>query len=220
MMPQEIRETIKDALSSWVSEIEEQKWRGLTSQQFVDQRITEHDAALAWLDQAPDVPQGEAMPYSHRNGETEPPTMNEKWFWFKGIGPDVEPSGVFFVADGNAIDTRSDSCITDTLHGQWWGPVTPPWEQRPAQDALQAEAMREADWSHAPEWAMYHAIDKDGSGHWWEKAPVLNDKYTWWLYDWSVPGPHYRHGRDKGRPDDIDWRTTLRQRPLPAEVAQ
>jgi hypothetical protein len=61
MIPPDIREAIKDALGSWVSEIEEQKWRGLTKQQFVDERIAMHGAALAWLERQ-DAPQGEALP--------------------------------------------------------------------------------------------------------------------------------------------------------------
>lgn len=74
------------------------------------------------------------------------------------------------------------------------------------------------DWSQAPEWAMYHTIDRDGKRTWWEKKPVLDDKYTWWLYDWSVPGVHYRHVTYKPEQHGIDWRDTLQQRPAPAAL--
>jgi hypothetical protein len=69
------------------------------------------------------------------------------------------------------------------------------------------------DWSKAPKWAQWWTMDKDGKQEWWEEEPILNDKYTWWLYDWSK-APH-RHIRVEFRPDKngIDWRTLKRQRP-------
>lgn len=79
--------------------------------------------------------------YSHRNGETEPPTLNEEYFWFR-FSNDESPiivEGMFFMQIGyeddsifknGVLDTGGEFKSFDELPlGQWWGPVTPPWEQ-------------------------------------------------------------------------------------------
>lgn len=38
------------------------------------------------------------------------------------------------------------------------------------------------DWSKAPEWANYFAIDFDGEGHWFERQPALDDQGVWMNY--------------------------------------
>lgn len=77
-------------------------------------------------------------------------------------------------------------------------------------DVRAAQAEWEPDWSNAPEWAMWHSIDRDGKQHWWEKEPYLSDVYLWWLC--SEPGT--RHANAQRPPDErgVDWRTTLRRR--------
>lgn len=77
------------------------------------------------------------------------------------------------------------------------------------------------DWSQAPEWAQWWSMDQDGKQQWWEKKPVLDDRYAWWLYDWSH-FTTYRHKRVEFRPDEngIDWRETLQQRPQPWDAAK
>ena len=82
------------------------------------------------------------MTYSHRNGETEPPT-EEGWYWFDGdkcwrgesqrslkrpvfVEREEEGGSIYwFGADGDA----DDACADGWLEGQWWGPIVPPWEQ-------------------------------------------------------------------------------------------
>lgn len=65
------------------------------------------------------------------------------------------------------------------------------------------------DWSKAPERAMYHAIDKDGTKTWFEQEPVLSDENSEWnnkdltpfeMYDF-MPGYY------------SDWRNSLQKRP-------
>lgn len=73
-------------------------------------------------------------------------------------------------------------------------------------------AMPEPDWATAPSWAQWWTMDKDGKQRWWEKEPMLDDRYAWWLYDWSKAP--YRHERIEYRPDKngVDWRTLKRRR--------
>lgn len=76
--------------------------------------------------------------YSHRNGESEQPTVNG-WFWFDGTHPTLgiimkrpilvesdgdDPACVFWYG---ATDDANEACADGWLHGQWWGPVVPPW---------------------------------------------------------------------------------------------
>lgn len=74
------------------------------------------------------------MTYSHRNGETEPPTVRG-YYWFKGIimrygdPQDIaDLKTVEWLGDcGVIVNEESDDFLADTK-GQWYGPVTPPWE--------------------------------------------------------------------------------------------
>ena len=74
--------------------------------------------------------------WKHRNGETELPTI-EGWYWFEGRKtrhPKRMNRRVMVpVWQGNdGLRARYDSMRSDTVDkftGQWWGPVTPPWEE-------------------------------------------------------------------------------------------
>lgn len=77
--------------------------------------------------------------YSHRNGETEPPT-EAGIFWFRGKLHHEEY--YHDVADLQTVVANNYSGINDffaiageeCLHGvsdaegQWWGPIVSPWE--------------------------------------------------------------------------------------------
>lgn len=46
--------------------------------------------------------------------------------------------------------------------------------------------MRIADWSQAPEWAEWHAVDGDGLGFWYKDKPVakgVDSRLIWALQD-------------------------------------
>jgi hypothetical protein len=79
--------------------------------------------------------------YSHRNGETEPPTQEgEYWFrgrvlnrpvaqrvhvntWRFGDGREELLISNPFLDDGNEMEMNK-------CDGRWWGPIVPPWEDR------------------------------------------------------------------------------------------
>lgn len=72
--------------------------------------------------------------YTHRNGETEPPTVEGK-YWFRGSIGDVDlDAGITTVALDKtgrlmAWDFHFDmqQYMTE-FAGQWWGPLVAPWE--------------------------------------------------------------------------------------------
>lgn len=64
--------------------------------------------------------------------------------------------------------------------------------------------MLTIDWSQAPEWAEYVAMDEDGEWYWFEKKPVLGSSI------WR---------NTLGRSSfyeviDASWRDSLQQRPV------
>lgn len=66
------------------------------------------------------------------------------------------------------------------------------------------------DWTQAPEWAQWWAVDNDGSAYWFEVEP-FDIGVSWWeTYD----------GRftlaDRIDYINIAWRSTLTQRPQEA----
>jgi hypothetical protein len=75
--------------------------------------------------------------YSHRNGETEPPTVEGR-YWFDGK-VDGELYRGLTVAGSQYEDVRiwpdtymGWNALSDfAFEGQWWGPVTPPWDAQP-----------------------------------------------------------------------------------------
>lgn len=78
--------------------------------------------------------------YSHRNGETEPPT-EAGFYWFIGRkrkhAQTTSKGGVYRVWwNSGELYTRIEpwsSCRVDELTGRWYGPVEPPWIARPTE---------------------------------------------------------------------------------------
>lgn len=81
------------------------------------------------------------MTYSHRNGETNEPT-ERGWYWFDGLqvwsGETIAKRPVLVEREDGELgstywyganDDEKDACADGWLRGQWWGPVTPPWEK-------------------------------------------------------------------------------------------
>lgn len=66
----------------------------------------------------------------------------------------------------------------------------------------------EPDWSTAPEWAQWWAVDTDGVACWYVSEPNINGA-VWAPTDdlW-----HLTQGL-VALPIGVDWRTTLRKRP-------
>ena len=91
-------------------------------------------------------------------------------------------------------------------------------------DDVQPQAVApEPDWTQAPEWAMWWAVDPSGDYVWSESEPFLvePERATFWMLD-----TRKRHEQDLDAaclnvrvriPLGIDWRTLKRQRPANTE---
>lgn len=75
--------------------------------------------------------------YTHRNGETTPPTEQGR-YWFKGMAdgaavqdllPVVTDPRQGILAWRPMLDDGWHEKI-DRFDGQWWGPVSAPWDKR------------------------------------------------------------------------------------------
>jgi hypothetical protein len=67
------------------------------------------------------------MTYSHRNGETEPPT-EDGYYWLRSVPGDLRRAiGITEILEGEP----PEGLLTfEELAGvRWWGPVTPPWDE-------------------------------------------------------------------------------------------
>lgn len=97
-------------------------------------------------------------------------------------------------------------------------------------DAMQAEADKrengeqskhvfeaidewQPDWSQAPEWANWWAMDADRKSHWLSKEPYLNDSVGEWILRNNGEGLDniFLPSLDYGYTGD--WRESLRKRP-------
>jgi hypothetical protein len=75
--------------------------------------------------------------FSHRNGETEPPT-EEGEYWFRGeVGGESYagrvPVSVWVSFKQKLMAQNPFSYVDVDMYnfvGQWWGPIVPPWEDR------------------------------------------------------------------------------------------
>ena len=100
----------------------------VTRQQELKSSCIAIDAALAALDKL--TPR-----YSHRNGETEPPTV-DGWYWWSGtvIGAYAEKGLVNITVPRNDANIQIWPSWCDgwlgakDMQGQWYGPIVPPWE--------------------------------------------------------------------------------------------
>ena len=67
----------------------------------------------------------------------------------------------------------------------------------------------EPNWTEAPDWAQYFAIDEAGYAYWWREEPKLS--YNRWSGDGSMRSQIVRLSRVDMK--NIDWKETLRKRP-------
>lgn len=63
------------------------------------------------------------------------------------------------------------------------------------------------DWSEAPEWAQWFAIDEDGEGFWSDYLPTRSRDY--WM-----PVPTESKCSFAGTFDASNWEDSIQQRPL------
>jgi hypothetical protein len=77
------------------------------------------------------------MNYSHRNGETEPPTV-PGWYWVQRVKPFIwgrvlkmdlyhdEDTEYLYVEDDEGREFRLPDAFGND--SRWWGPLMPPWD--------------------------------------------------------------------------------------------
>lgn len=80
------------------------------------------------------------MTYTHRNGESEPPT-EEGFYWTAWVpNPARKAAVVEVVRDGdewqvwhigNEVETYWTEPAQAPTDFRWWGPILPPWEVQP-----------------------------------------------------------------------------------------
>lgn len=69
-------------------------------------------------------------------------------------------------------------------------------------------AAPEPDWTQAPEWAQWWAVQASGFAKWYQDKPAIE-----WG-DWRVPWNMFTQSAgDANLPLGSDWRMTLRRRP-------
>lgn len=61
------------------------------------------------------------------------------------------------------------------------------------------------DWSSAPSWAMWWAMDSSGHAYWYSEKPRASERYL----TWESSGDN----DDAGIVEHENWRTTLHARP-------
>ena len=75
------------------------------------------------------------------------------------------------------------------------------------------------DWSDAPSWAQWWAVDGDGHAYWYAAEPTYNAQCDtwqvksgpWWI--WYSQGTTFEEDRSVRSGQGIDYRQTLRSRP-------
>jgi hypothetical protein len=74
------------------------------------------------------------------------------------------------------------------------------------------------DWSSAPEWAMYWAVNANLEAFWYafKPFPLTNLKDACWQWSDGDEFKRIGYAGEAVLPIGVDWRTTLHQRPTPA----
>lgn len=83
---------------------------------------------------------------------------------------------------------------------------------KPAQDIIINNLPSEPDWSTAPEWAQWFAIDDDGEGYWFSFKPQIIDG------TWGGMVNDDDKAMFEGVFNNKNWQSSLRQRPKSEQV--
>lgn len=81
-------------------------------------------------------------------------------------------------------------------------------------EPLDVPAAPHPDWSQAPEWATWWAVDADCHVWWWELEPMVSGS-GWTPMQFLDSGRGHR-GEVVDIPLGVDWRVLKQQRPQPA----
>ena len=71
----------------------------------------------------------------------------------------------------------------------------------------------EPDWSNAPEWSQWYAIDANGAATWSEEEPFFSSTGKFPENFWDMNGNYYIEREPVRLPLGIDWRLCKWQRP-------
>lgn len=119
MIPNEVQKHLKDVLPLARGLMEEAEFAGLISNMRRHEAQARIDIVREWLDK----------PYSHRNGETEPPEV-QGHYWFRGLNTrsghrirkwvlgEISKNMQFFYAHGWGSP--------EEFIGEWHGPIPEP----------------------------------------------------------------------------------------------
>ena len=82
------------------------------------------------------------------------------------------------------------------------------------QSVVAAYDALEPDWTQAPEWATWYAIDANGAGTWYRDEPFICNasRYTSASY-WDAVSDYAMTEKAPKLPLGIDWRLCIWQRP-------
>ena len=91
-------------------------------------------------------------------------------------------------------------------------------------DAMQAESDKrkpkglpevlfEPDWSQAPKWARWWAVDMNGDSHWYSFEPVKNLEINEWTLQNNGEGADNVFDADSSSIYKANWKDSLRKRP-------
>lgn len=83
---------------------------------------------------------------------------------------------------------------------------------KPAQDIIINNLPSEPDWSTAPEWAQWFAIDDDSEGYWFSYKPQIIDG------TWGGMVNDDDKAKFEGVFNNKNWQSSLRQRPKSEQV--
>lgn len=130
-IPDDVRSTIETAL------FESRETRGAMTADEWGRWQDECDKAIEWLTAQPATDAAGVQAYSHRNGETEPPTVDGPYFFdgmYDAFGDGEENLAIWdtvrdmvWVMRG-AVSIQEWSGSFDETTGKWYGPITAPWD--------------------------------------------------------------------------------------------
>lgn len=120
-----------------------------------------------------------------------------KWGFFSDTNASCPGDGIIgMLTDYDKIDKDIPFCIGELWY-RYFRPATP--------EELGFSPTIEPDWSKAPEWANWWAMDEDGTAWWYENKTYCKEN------EWTGTGNCMKVSRKND-----GWRDTLRERPKQA----
>ena len=171
--------TIPEDVRNWIASAAQV---ASDSARYYDADSSSSDAVLAWLDTQSDAPEREAM--------TMPDDVRDI----------IRTTLEYYVEYWDENDTSMDNRYSTDAHAD--AEIVYAW----------LDAQPDApipDWTTAPPWAQWWAVDEDGRTYWYDRQPYVEKADDGC---WDGNG-EFRWNGDVTLPVGVDWRTTLRRRP-------